>query len=133
MRREPIDIFLIERRHHAVHARLLNWAEWARVRGYPKTSPMFAALGVRTNSRQWHTPDIRDTIDPLDAMKVEKVVAQLPDRHAAAVRWWYVYQKPPVRSMARALATNEHGLARYCTDARTMVDNRLKLYTIATA
>ena len=133
MRREPIDIFLVEKRHHAIHARLLNWAEWARVRGYPKTSPMFAALGVLTNSRQWHTPEIRDSVDPLDAQAVEKVVAQLPDRHAAAIRWWYVYQKPPVRMMARALATNEHGLARYCTDARTMIDNRLKLYTIATA
>ena len=133
MKREAIDIFIVEKRHHAVHDRLLNWAEWARVRGYPKTSPMFSALGVRTNSRQWDVPEIRDSIDPIDAQAVEKVVAQLPDRHAAAVRWWYVYQKPTVRAMARALATNEHGLARYCNDGRTMVDNRLKLCTIATA
>ena len=33
MKREAIDIFIIEKRHHAVHARLLNWAEWAQCRG----------------------------------------------------------------------------------------------------
>ena len=122
MKRDYVDVFHVERHHEAIHARLLNWAAWVSVRPHYATSPMFQALGVRSNSRQWHAPDIRDTIDTLDAAAMEKMIHKLPAPHADAMRWWYVY-KVPVGAYCRAAGVNPAGALRLCTDARTMLAN----------
>lgn len=125
MRRDAIDIFHVEQGHQAIHARLLNWAAWARVRPNYAQCPMFRALGVKSNSWQWHAPEIRDTIDTLDAMRLEKAVAALPDKLRTATRWWYVFQSPPVRRMCQHLGCTTDGLLKMCADSRTMLENSL--------
>lgn len=125
MKREPIDLFHVERRHSAIHARLLNWASWARVRPSYAQCPMFKALGVKSNSWQWHMPQIRDTVDIIDAMKVEKAVIALPEKHRIATQWWYVFQSPTVRVMCQRLGVTQDSMLKLCADSRTMLDNRL--------
>lgn len=124
-RDETIDVFHVESRHDAIHAKLLNWAAWVRIRGYPAMSPMFRALGVRSNSRQWHPPVVNDQIDVLDAMQIEKEVAKLPPQHAEALRWWYVTQSPPAHVFRRRMGYTWDTLKKVCSDARTMLTNRL--------
>lgn len=125
MKREPIDIFRVEPRHEAIHYRLLNWAAWARVRSPYAQCPMFKALGVKSNSWQWHPPSFRESVDILDAAQMEKAVVSLPERHRIACQWWYVHQSPSVNRMCQRLGVTRDGLMKLCTDARTMLDNRL--------
>lgn len=129
MKRDFVDVFHVERHHEAIHARLLNWAAWVSVRPHYATSPMFQALGVRSNSRQWNAPDIRDTIDTLDAAAIEKLVHKLPIQHADVMRWWYVYKWPSVRVFCRKIGKSDSGLLSICNDARTMLQNMEIRYT----
>lgn len=124
-REHEADVFHVEARHDAIHRRLVNWASWVKVRGYPAMSPMFRALGVKSNSRHWHMPVIIDTVDMLDAQLIEKAVGKMPEMHAEALRWFYVFQHPPAHVYRRKRGYTWDTLKKICTDARTMLDNRV--------
>ena len=45
-----------------------------------------------------YTPsEAKITTDGLDAMEIERAVANLPEPHRSAVRWSYVYRTSPAR------------------------------------
>lgn len=125
MRLPDVDVFYVDPRHDAIDARLRNWAAWARGRPHYATSPMFRRLGVRSNGRQWHPPEVRESIDIIDAAAIERTLRELPRVHADALRWWYVHASP-ARAYCRKRGYSMGFLRRLCDDARTMLTNRLR-------
>ena len=123
MRAETVDYTYVRPEHEAIHARLENWRRWVRIRPHGwHTSPMFRLY--QSKNRQWEMPILHQPVDSLDALKVEKAVSGLPDKHRAAIRWCYVFTGNPV-AMARKLAVSKQGLADLVSDGRTMLHNRL--------
>lgn len=121
--REIVDFNHVATEHEAIHARLENWRRWVTVRPHGwATAPMFRMY--QSKARQWHAPVIQTPVDTLDAVLVEKAVAALPEKHRAAVRWWYVYRRNPA-AMARSLGVSKQGLADLVDAGRTMLQNRL--------
>lgn len=120
---ETVDYCHVKPEHEAIHQRLENWARWLRPRlsGW-HTHPMWR--NSRT-SRQWEvSPDISAPVNALDALAIERTVAQMPVKHRDALRWWYVYRRDPV-AMARNLGVTKQGLADLVGDGRAMLQNRL--------
>lgn len=126
MRRDDVDIFIVERRHDEIDARLRNWGAWAAVRPYYAMSPMFRALGYRSNAWQWHPPAYRESIDLLDARAIESTVSKLPEPHRTVVRWFYVYRFPDARKFGHKMGMNLDTLRQCCNTARDMVANTAK-------
>ena len=120
---EIVDYNHVQDRHQVIHERLENWRRWVIVRPHGwQTAPMFRMY--QSKSRQWHAPVIQTPVDTLDAVLVEKAVAALPEKHRAAIRWWYVHACNPV-AMARALVVSKQGLADLVNAGRTMLGNLL--------
>ena len=119
-----VDYNRVAAHHEAIHARLLNWERWVRVR--PRgwfTHPMFRNFRV---SKQWEaSPHIGTPVDTLDAALMENAVRDLPEKHSEAVRWGYVYRRDPA-AMARNLGVSKQGLADLVEAGRTMLANRCK-------
>lgn len=126
MRLPDVDVFYVDPRHDAIDARLRNWAAWAAVRPHYATSPMFKAMGYRSNSRQWHPPEIKDAINIKDAIEVERVVSAMPALHRMIVRWFYVY-RTDTRRFCHKIGMQADTLRQYCADARDMVQNCLSV------
>lgn len=124
-KRDYIDYNLVEPHHEHVHARLVNWALWVRVRRYSSwpQSPIFRL--ALSNSRQWHVPEFRPTCDLLDAHLMEREVAKLPPAHRDALRWVYVWGGGPGR-IAQRLGVSKHGLQSLVREGRGMVDRMLE-------
>lgn len=116
-----IDFHAVEAKHAQIDARLRNWAEWVRPRRPSWISPMFRM--ARSNSRQWHSPEVGVQIDSLDAQAMEKAVFGLPPPHRDAVRWSYVICCRPAIA-CRALAVSMDGLHLLVRDGRQMLHNR---------
>lgn len=133
MKRERVDIFFIRPEQSGIHDRLVNWANWVRVRPHYAISPMFKALGYKSNSRQWEAPTPRVEVNTSDAWIVEKAVCALPERWRIALVWFYVTRWPGVFAMRQKLAVTEDGLQWLCNSARDMLDNRLRRDTMAAA
>ncbi len=120
---ETVDYCHIATHHEAIHARLVNWERWVRVRPHGwATAPMFRMY--QSKARQWEAPVIQNPVDTLDAVLLEKAVYALPEKHREAVRWWYVYRRDPV-AMARSLGVSKQWLADLVDAGRTMLQNRL--------
>jgi len=120
---ETVDYCHVKPEHEAIHQRLENWARWLRPRlsGW-HTHPMWR--NSRT-SRQWEvSPDISAPVNALDALAIERTVAQMPVKHRDALRWYYVRQGSPVE-MARQLGLSKQGLADLVDAGRTMLQNKL--------
>ena len=120
---ETVDYCHVKPEHEAIHQRLENWARWLRPRlsGW-HTHPMWR--NSRT-SRQWEvSPDISAPVNALDALAIERTVAQMPVKHRDALRWWYVHAGNPV-AIARTLGVSKQGLADLVDAGRTMLGNRL--------
>jgi len=118
---ETVDYCYVSLEHELIHARLVNWARWLRPRlsGW-HTHPMWR--NSRT-SRQWEvSPDISAPVNALDALAIERTVAQMPVKHRDALRWYYVRQGSPV-AMARQLGLSKQGLADIVLSARAMLIN----------
>lgn len=122
-RPEPVDFFHVESRHQAIHMELENWARYVGVRRMGWVHPMWK--GAQSNGRQWHAPEVRDEIRPLDAMEMEKAVFKLPQKHREAIRWCYVYKWTPAIE-ARRLAVTYERLAELVREGRVMLVNRQK-------
>lgn len=123
MKRDAVDFHLVEDRHLEIHARLEAWARWVRVRPHGwQVSPMFRQ--AQSNSRQWHAPEPRESVNVPEALEMEKAVSLLPDKHRTAIRWAYVFPGNPA-AVARMLAVSLHGLRGLVGDARSMLKNRV--------
>lgn len=116
-----IDFHIVPEHQLPMHERLLNWARWVRV-AHPRWQSPIWRLG-KSNSRQWHTPEVREETDILDAQRMEKAVGRLPEKHRAAVRWHYVFRTTPIQARRMLGVTNE-GLQRLVIDGRTILGNR---------
>ena len=113
------DFSFVPARHDEIDRRLQHWAMWVRVRPQPwKQHPMFRQY--RSHAWQWHVPEIRVQINTLEAHETEKAVSFLPDKHRAAVRWYYVFQANPA-GMARKLGVSVHGLNDLVNIGRDML------------
>ncbi len=122
--KRSIDFHTVLPEHHSVHERLLNWAR--TVADHPKTgwtqNPIFRL--AKSNSRQWHEPEHRETVDLLDGWKVEKIVASLSYKHRTAIRWCYVRQGNPNR-VAKMLGVSKVGLSDLIHQARSTLKGLL--------
>ena len=120
---EMVDYCYVLLEHELIHARLVNWERWVRVRPHGWfTHPMFRNFRA---SKQWEaSPHIGTPVDTLDAALMEKAVYALPEKHREAVRWWYVYRRNPA-AMARSLGVSKQGLADLVEAGRTMLQNKL--------
>ena len=116
-----IDFHAVPDHQLGMHDRLLNWERWVRVTAPGWQAPIWR-MG-KSNSRQWHPPEMREETDILDAMAIEKAVMALPDKHKAAIRWHYVYRTTPLKARKKLAVTNE-GLNNLVISGRTMLINR---------
>lgn len=121
MKRDLPDFFHVEHHQLGIHRRLENWARYVQGRGMHWQAPIWK-LG-KSNGRQWHEPEIRETVNTLDGHLIEKAVGLLPEPHRDAVRWCYVYKSGPAR-IKRLLGVNDAGLMRLVRDGRAMLLNR---------
>ena len=121
MQRDYIDFHAVPDHQLGMHDRLLNWSRWVRVT-VPGWQASIWRLG-KSNTRQWHEPEMREETDILDGMAMEKAVFALPDKHRDAIRWHYVYRTSPTAARKHLGVTNE-GLQRLVVDGRTMLINR---------
>ena len=116
-----IDHSQIEPQHRVIHERLINWARWVKVTPRAAVSPMFRLY--QSKSRQWHAPELRETVDLLDAQAIEKLMRHLPYSNREALVWSYVYPELPPSKVRTYLAVTHDGLSRLVRDARQMVSN----------
>ena len=123
MKTRMVDFHAVEVAHYAIDARLSNWARWVKPGRQNWVSPMFAQY--RSKAWQWERPEVKDPINTLDAMEIEKAVGALPDKHRTAIRWAYVIRCTPA-IVFRAIGVNAEGLAEYIHDGRQMLKNRLR-------
>lgn len=75
------------------------------------------------DERGAHAIDRPPPIDPSDALKIEKAVVQLPEKHKLATVWFYRIKCQPVKA-CKALGVSRLGLAGLIHDARAMLVNR---------
>jgi len=122
MKTKTVDFHHVEEHHKDMDKRLHNWARWVKHRAPSWVSPMFRQ--ARSNAWQWHTPEVRETCDVLDAQKLEKEIGKLPAKHREAIRWHYVFPVAPYK-MQKALGVTERGLFDLVRDWRQMLSNRL--------
>jgi hypothetical protein len=124
MIRESIDFAIVELKHADIHARLENWGMWCQPgRGFGDSSPMFRLYRSDAIARWGHPISDRPIIDKLDAQRIAKGVAALPEPHMRAVQWCYVKPCAPAKA-CRMLATNMAGLMRFLRDGRQILVNR---------
>ena len=121
MKTRALDFHHVEEGQRGIDARLQNWASWVKPRAPSWVSPMFRMC--RSNSRQWHMPEIRETCDVIGAQAMEKAVYHLPAKHRDAIRWHYVCPVTPAK-MCRHLGVNMEGLALLVREGRQMLMNR---------
>jgi DNA-directed RNA polymerase specialized sigma24 family protein len=62
-------------------------------------------------------------VDGLDAQRVAKAVALLPEPHRLGLSWYYVRPTSPAKA-CRQLGTTMAGLAQFVRDGRQMLINR---------
>ena len=117
-----IDFFVIDPRHLAIHARLLNWARYVDPKRMGWPMHVMWRQG-RSNGRQWHEPVINVPVNTLDGNDLEIAVRKLPPPHMEAVRWWYVYRTTPNKAR-RNLGVTDEGLFRLVHEGRGMLVNR---------
>lgn len=122
MRRDMIDFFVVEPHQLGMHDRLLNWARYVAVRKHGWAQHPMWRQG-KSNTRQWHSPEVRDEIDQLDGLKLERAVGLLPIPHREAIRWHYVWKTGPAK-IRRSLGVTNEGLMKLVRDARQMLLNR---------
>jgi len=120
MKRDSIDFHAVRLEHEAIHARLCNWARWARgSRSGSSTLPMFH--GYRPDG--YHELTVCIPIDSLDAVKLQKLFILLPEKHRWALQWSYVKPWIPEQKVCRVLAVSRVGLSDLVSNGRTMLKN----------
>ena len=120
--RAHVDLNAVLPQHRSIDARLANWGRWSFGPTRHNVSPMFRGM-----PREPQLCDAgaltAETIDGQDAMKLAKIIGQLPEKHRAALNWCYVSPGAPKR-ICQKLGTSFQGLADLLRDARQMLVNR---------
>lgn len=120
---EAADLHAVRPAHYAIHERLRNWAGYVRDRkGKGARQPMFRHYRPYLVPRE---PG-GEAPDSLDAMKVEREISFLPEKHAYAVRWCYVFPWRNEHRVLRTLAVQRSALCELIHDSRAMLKNRLE-------
>ena len=115
-----IDFFHVEPSHQDIDKRLTNWGKFCFSSGGSGLNPMFRWVKP---SQQWDAIDMVVPIDRSDAIKIAKGVAALPEPHALALNWCYVYKTSPKKG-CQMVKTSMSGLERLIRDGRIMLINR---------
>ena len=123
MKREMVDFFLVPDHQLAIHLRLENWSRYDKGRSCAWSQAPIWKLG-KSNGRQWHTPELRPSVDTLDGHAIEKAVGSLPAPHRDAIRWYYVFAILNPSRMRRHLGVTDRGLGELVADGRRMLINR---------
>ena len=121
MKTKTVDFHHVDPNQKDMDAKLINWASWVRPRAPNWVSPMFRQS--QSNSRQWHTPEIRQTCDVIGAQAMEKAVFYLPESHRTAIRWHYVFPVSPAK-VCRALGVSMDGLAELAAHPNQLESHR---------
>jgi DNA-directed RNA polymerase specialized sigma24 family protein len=117
---DPVDFHAVDQIHEVIHKRLENWARYVHVHGARWQASIWR-MG-KSNGRQWHPPELRPDVDTLDGHRLEKAIADLPQKHREAIRWSYYYKDSPARK-ARELAVSYEGLMTLVRNGRSMLKN----------
>lgn len=104
----------------AIHDRLVNWAKWARGSRGSNVHPMFRQY----RNDYWEPAPPQSSADVLDAVKIQKVMKDIPEKQRIAVQWCYIARSNPTKA-AKDLATSKSGLMELINDGRTMISNRV--------
>jgi DNA-directed RNA polymerase specialized sigma24 family protein len=125
MAKQYVDFSSVPPSHWPIHDRLENWARWCR--GSQRQtgsagSPMFS-LYRSTDAKRVYGEETAVPIDRMDATRIAKAVAVLPDKHRRALNWCYLHPRNP-GGMARELGVQLEGLAHLVRDGRQMLINR---------
>ena len=118
-----IDFHRVEEKHTRIHARLQNWATWCNGRSAPSVSPMFRLYRASARSRGAEHTWATSAVDGMDAQRIAKAVAKLPEPHRRALQWSYVKPVSPRRAAIEMNCTLE-GLSLLVRDGRQMLINR---------
>jgi hypothetical protein len=122
--RQFVDFASVPVSQWRMHDRLENWARWAR--GSQKQSgtgsPMFS-LYRSSEAKRAYGEETTVPIDAMDAQRVAKGIAVLPDKHRRAIHWNYLHPRNPTGA-ARELGVTLQGLADLVKTARVMLINR---------
>ena len=121
--RHFVDFFKIAPRHQEIHAELENWARWVSIRGASWEHPMWKQ--AKSNSFQWHAPEVRPKCDQKAALAMEKAVSALPEKHRYAIRWWYVWRFGELKAR-KALGVTSQALLLLVNDGRAILCNRAR-------
>ena len=105
-----------------IHDRLCNWAKWARGSNSANVHPMFRQY----RNNYWEPIPAMAQADALDAVAVQKVMKDIPEKHRIAVQWCYILRSSPTK-FCRDLGVNKEGLMLLIVQGRTMVINRLSV------
>ena len=122
-----VDFNVVAEAQRPMDIRLANWGRWCHGPMRRDVSPMFRGMPRDPQLRK--PGDIApELMDPMDAAKLAKAVAKLPEKHRAALNWCYVLdprskEASPARA-SKKLGTSLQGLADLLRDARQMLINR---------
>jgi len=120
-RTEDVDFYAaVPDGHQKMDRRLREWARWCRPRKRSAVHPMWRTY-VASNVHD--APPPSTPLDTIDAQRLEKAVYALPDRHAFAIRWAYVFKSNPRRA-AQHIGESLRGLEQLINDGRQMLINR---------
>lgn len=122
-RRGDVDFHKVEDKHHDIHRRLQNWAKWCNGREAAGTSPMFRLYRSTARARGAEHTWALASVDGMDAQRIAKAVAILPQDHRKAINWAYVKPVSP-RRMASEIGCTLEFLALLVRDGRQMLVNR---------
>ena len=123
MRVKAIDFHAVEQHQRGIDARLANWARWCKGSTATMTSPMFRMTPPPPRVRADMHYQMADQVDRMDAQKIAKAVAALPQSNRSALSWHYVKPVSPKRA-CQALGVGMEGLAQLVRDGRQMLINR---------
>jgi DNA-directed RNA polymerase specialized sigma24 family protein len=118
-----IDFHAVNPGHEDVHRRLEEWGRWCHSPSPGKVSPMFRSVKP---SQQWEAAEPRDTLDPIAAQQVERIVSGLPDNRSKALRWCYVWKWSPGKA-CRLLGFSLGSLDESLTDGRESVKTAIAI------
>jgi hypothetical protein len=127
MSRTSIDFHEVLPKHRALDVELRNWARWIKPgRGGSGTHPMFRYY--RSSDVHEAAPLNVEPIRPMDAMRMEKAITAMPERHRISLQWCYYYchQGASIAVACRALAVSNQGLIDLIHTARQMLTNCTK-------
>jgi len=121
--RKYADLSYVPPEQRDLDKRLVNWAKWANVYGGRFVQPMFKLYRPTENEAEGHAHSGSIPVDSSDALKIEKGVVQLPEKHKWAVYWAYRSKCNPTRA-CKVIGVSRDGLAALIQDGRQMLLNR---------